>query len=321
MLLSTLAWGGPETAKMQTIVISGATGFLGSHLAHRFVEQGNRVIALVRNRTSLRRLSDIADRVQFCNVEMLDLETQFQDLKRIDVVINAAADYGRQGSPLSKLVETNILWGLRLAEAAGKVGTTCFLNAGSALSPEVSPYALSKRQFSQWGKRLAEQQKLHFVDVLLEHIYGEDDDTTKFVAYVIVNCLRNIECLPLTAGTQKRDFVYIEDVASAFVRLVELATDSGATASGWDYCEYAVGSGQAVTIRELAQLIQEKTETHTILDFGALSYRDQEVMYSQADISALRAQGWMPRYSLREGIARTVAWYKTHCKEIETCVG
>lgn len=306
---------------MQTIVISGATGFLGSHLVRRFAGDGHRVLALVRNHSSRRRLADQSDRIQFGNTDEVPLETLLHGVAPIDAVVHTATDYGRRGSTPSELVATNVLWGLQLAEAASKAQAACFINTGTALAPEVSPYALSKSQFSQWGNWLADNHKLRFIDVRLEHMYGEDDAMTKFATYVIVNCLCNVERLPLTAGEQQRDFVYIDDVVAAFVRLSETFAQRTAETAGGCFLEFDVGSGKTVRICELARLIAAMTATRTILDFGVLPYRPNEVMYSQADLRAINALGWSPQYSLDEGLARTVAWSKAHWKEIETCVG
>jgi len=306
---------------MLTVVLSGATGFLGSHLARRLVTDGHRVVALVRSTSSRRRLLMVADRISFVDIDVVDVENVLRQLRPIDAVVHTATDYGRQKISIGGLVETNVLWGVRLAEAAVKASATCFINAGTTLKPEVSPYALSKRQFSEWGKWLAGQHNLRFVDVALEHMYGEDDDLTKFVTFVIISCLRQVERLPMTAGAQMRDFIYVDDVVAAFMRLLELFTGVTGAQSGEGYVAFPLGSGAAVTIRDLVQIIQNATHSEAKFDFGALQYRRHEVMFSQADISALRALGWHPRYSLPEGIERTAAWYKAHLEEIETCVG
>lgn len=306
---------------MSTIVISGATGFLGSHLARRFVHNGDRIIALVRSQSSLHRLSDLMDGMHYCNIDEEDLRAGLKAFKPIDAVIHTATDYGRPRRDHSSLVATNVFWALRLLEAANDAGARCFINAGSSLPPEVSSYALSKSQFSQWGERLATVLGLPFVDVVLEHMYGENDDIAKFVTFVIVNCLRNVEHLPLTAGDQERDFIYIEDVVSGFVQLTYEFTCKPTTISSDGYYRYPMGSGKSVSIRQLAQMIHQETGSQTVLDFGALPYRPHEIMRAQAEISALNRLGWSPRFDLQEGIARTIDWYKNHWREYKACAG
>lgn len=306
---------------MATIVVSGASGFLGSHLTRYFAREGHCVIALVRAQSTLHRLADVLDVVRLQYVDAGNIEDALSAQSPIDAVIHAATDYGRRGGSLARLVETNIAWSLRLAEAAVKVQATCFLNAGTALPPTVSPYALSKHQFSQWLKWLADGSETCFVDVALETMYGEDDDPAQFVPSVIISCLRNAERLPLTTGEQQRDFIYIQDVVSAFARLVEVHAGQLTKQHANRYMKYSVGSGVAVPVRQVAHLIHALTSSRTVLDFGARPHRAHEVMFSQADLSAMRKLNWSPQYDLQEGLSHTIAWWRMHGEERLRCAG
>ncbi len=167
----------------------------------------------------------------------------------------------------------------------------------------LNSYALSKKQFSEWLKQLAGKMKV--VNIQLEHMYGPKDDNKKFIPYVIEQCINNVPGLKLTLGEQKRDFIFIQDVVSAYLCLLnkyKCLQD--------DYNEIEVGSGNSVTIRELVKTITKITSSRTRLLFGALPYRGNEIMESIADISMMKNLGWSPLVSLAEGIKKTILSYQ-----------
>jgi nucleoside-diphosphate-sugar epimerase len=177
-----------------------------------------------------------------------------------------------------------------------------FINTGTVLDADVSFYALTKQQFSHCGRFLAAQCpcQLRFINVLLQHMYGSGDSQTKFTTRVLRACYRNEFSLELTSGEQKRDFIYIDDVVSAYSTLIE----QRAKFSNIEDIE--VGSGTASTIREFVDIVHNATASRTLLRFGALPYRRNEPMFLQADISKIKALGWHPEFDLELGVRRTL---------------
>jgi CDP-paratose synthetase len=288
------------------ILVTGGTGFLGSHLVCAMVQHGYAVSVLKRKASDMRRLATVSNRITTYDVEDRPLSRPFEDQSGFDAVIHAATCYGRKGETASKVFHTNTEFPLQLLEASVLMGTKLFLNTDTALPHTLNAYALSKKQFSDWGRHYAKEPGILFLNVVLEHMYGPGDDRSKFTTHVIRSCYQNVPELQLTAGEQQRDFIYISDVIAAFLLLLE-KFDVGQNG----FQQFTVGSGQPVSIRKFVNLSHSLTNSTTRLLFGALPYRPNEIMQSSADINAMRALGWIPKVSLQEGISRILEEEKT----------
>jgi nucleoside-diphosphate-sugar epimerase len=283
-----------------SILVTGATGFLGSHIVQRLVDNGEQVIVLVRHTSSLERLARFRERITVCVLDEAALDHVFES-RQVDTIIHCATNYGRRQSDLLEIIESNLMLPLKLLQLACRYGVRCFVNADTILDKQVSQYALTKSQFREWLQSY--QSSLVCVNVALEHFYGAGDDPGKFVSYVVRQLLNGVARIELTAGEQKRDFIHIDDVVSAFQAIL-----AGTAADRPGYHAYQVGTGKTVTIRSCVEMIQQITgATGTYLDFGALPYRDHEVMESVVDTDTLHALGWVPKISLQEGLERMIA--------------
>lgn len=285
------------------LLITGASGFLGSALALHFLEVGHRVGLLLRPTSQLARLRgrEGAFALGRCNSDQ-EIEEFISSIEP-DAVIHTACAYGRQGENLVTINDANLRLGLMLLQSVLNLKKpVTFINTGTVLEANVSPYALTKHQFAQWGRFLASQSahQLRFVNVLLQHMYGPGDDPSKFTTHVLGTCCRNEPTLKLTAGEQMRDFIYIDDVVSAYSTLLERRNDLINTV------DIDVGSGEAPSIREFVQTVHKLTASKTELQFGALPYRLNEPMRLQADISQMNALGWQPKFNLEHGLRITL---------------
>ena len=283
------------------ILITGVTGFLGGHLTKALLAVGYEVVALKRKSSSLRRVESIVSDIVFFDIEKLDFDDLFRDCGKIDAIIHTATCYGRNNESVSEIFAANTEFPLRLLDAGNRAGVEVFLNTDTVLDKYLNLYALSKNQLLQWGKFFSMHEKIRFGNIRLEHFYGPDDDDTKFSTYVIKSCLDNIPELKLTPGEQKRDFIYIDDVVSAYLLLLE-KMDSFSN----PFVEFDIGNGHALSIREFVETVHRLTASKTHLAFGALPYREGEVMHSEADISDLVALGWHCHYDIETGLKQVI---------------
>jgi CDP-paratose synthetase len=283
------------------ILLTGATGYLGSQLLKALIENPtNRIAILVRKKSQLGRIADLLGQVECVQLEACDFQ-HVLEAAQIDTIIHCATNYGRRSVPRPDIVEANLLVPLKLLDAALRSGQpTVFINTDTMLDKSISTYSLSKSQFRDW--LLAYSDERACVNVALEHFFGPGDDPSKFVSFIVQALLRGDSCIPLTGGEQQRDFVYIDDVVSAFLFIVHFAR--GLTKG---FVEFEVGRGESVQVREFVQLAKALCKNQvTDLQFGALAYRPNEVMRVTANTEKLRALGWGPSFSIEQGLRRMI---------------
>lgn len=290
-----------NSGKQRVAFVTGITGYLGSHLAEALLAGGWQVIGLKRRSSSLLRLESILHGLVLHDLEETDMSALFNQHGKIDAVIHTATCYGRNGESISQMLEANLAFPLRLMDAAVAAGVGLFINSDTVLDKFLNPYALSKGQFAEWGKYFAQQKKIQFLNLKLEHFYGPKDDLSKFTTHVINSCLNNVPELNLTLGEQQRDFMYIDDVVAAYILL--LAKRESLEES---FTEFEVGSGVAISIRQFVETVHRLTASTTSLNFGAIPYRTGEAMFSQAHTNELKALGWDCQHSLESGLKQVI---------------
>ena len=289
-----------------TILLTGATGFLGSHILKNLLDNNFNVIILKRSFSNTWRIDDILDKTIAYNIDKIDIEKTFKENK-IDIVIHTATKYGRKNESFLEILDSNLFFPLKLLDLSLRYNVKTFLNTDTtAYNHFINYYSLTKMQFVEWLKLL--DNKIRIFNLKLEYIYGEADDTSKFLPMLIINLLKGVNTIDLTPGNQERDFIYVEDVVNAYIDII-LEKDNFSNG----FYEYSIGSGESIKIKDLVLLIKKMTNNEvTQLNFGALQYRSNEIMYSKANIKKIRDEvGWTPKFSLEEGLKRTVLWYKS----------
>jgi nucleoside-diphosphate-sugar epimerase len=284
---------------VKAVFITGVTGFLGSHLARRLVREGWEVHGLKRVSSDLARLSGLEGRITLDDVDRLPARELFAT-RVPEAVVHLATCYGRGRETPSQVAAVNTAFPLTLLEEALARGVRTFLTMDTCYTLDyghLQAYTLSKRQFAEWGQLLCPADR-RFVNLRLFHPYGPRDDAAKFVPGMIKSCLTSQGVdIELTPGEQRKDFLYVDDFLSAVEALLRHADR---LPGGGQTVE--CGSGQATSIREFVETVHRLTRSRAVLRFGALPYRPNEIMFSQADTAALRDLGWRPAFSLEQGL-------------------
>ena len=283
----------------KNILLTGATGFLGSNLLKALLQNEYNVIILKRSFSNIFRIESLIKKVVYYDVDKIDLHKIFQENK-IDIIIHCATSYGRKKiEPLSTL-DANLVFPLNLLELGTKYGVKAFLNTDTILDKRINYYSLSKNQFKDWLKMYS--NKLVCINIVLEHFYGPNDDNSKFVTFIINSLLMEPIKIDLTEGDQIRDFIYIDDVVNVFIVILKNIEEFKQNLYNLE-----VGTNKPISIKSFVKTVKKIIGNHkTLLNFGALPYRRNEIMSFKTNTEAIRDLGWVPKISLEEGLKKTM---------------
>jgi len=290
---------------MKKILVTGATGFLGSKIVKKLVDEGYNVVALVRKKSKLKRIQDITGNFELFYVDekLSNLNELFGSYK-IHTIIHTATEYGRN-SLTSVVLMSNLIFPIRLIENGLDYGLKFFLNSDTFFgkseyqdSNYMNQYTTSKKYFLNY--LLSKREELKVVNLRLEHIFGEFDSDSKFVTDVMHKLLKSENEILLTDGMQTRDFVYVEDVVDAYFKVL-INIDSLA-----NFSEFEVGRGESVSVRQFVELMAKLSKSKSKLVFGAILNRKDEIQNSIANIASLNNIGWQSNYDLETAIKKII---------------
>jgi len=299
---------------MSRILLTGATGYFGSHLVHALLEHGHEIAILKRTASNLKRIEDVLDSLSMFDLNKDSLDEIFSQFHNIDVVMHVATCYGRNDEAPFEVFKANTFFPMELLDVALQHNVSVFINTDSYFSTgkvryEYLPsYSLSKKQFAEWGRLCSYDGSIQFINIRLEHLYGPEDSSSKFTSWIVQQCLNNVDVIPLTKGEQIRDFIYVDDAADAYVWLLDSLDHFNKGSS-----DISLGSGVAVSIKSFVKKVYELSSSTSELRFGDLEYRENEIMYSCADSKKLREVGWEPMTSMEDGIKNII---KERCRDL-----
>ena len=303
------------------ILVTGAAGFLGSHLVDRLVKEGNDVLAVDNYFTGAR--SNLAHHLGNPQVELLRHDVTFPLFVEVDAIYNLASPASPihyQRDPVQTM-KTNVLGAVNMLGLAKRLKVPIFQASTSEVygDPEVHP-----QPESYWGrvnpigpracydesKRAAETlffdyHRQHGLDIRVARIfntYGPRMATGdgRVVSNFIVQALKGEDITVYGDGSQTRSFCFVSDLIDGFVKMMEVGTVGPVN----------LGNPGKFSMLELASLVIELTSSKSKIRFEALPEDDPK--QRQPDISlAMSKLNWRPAVELRDGLETTIDYFKT----------
>jgi nucleoside-diphosphate-sugar epimerase len=290
-----------EDAKRRALV-TGGTGFIGSHLVRLLVEEGWEVHAVVRPASDCSSLPAAVVR----HVDDGSHSTLEQAVRQAvpSTCFHLAGQFlgTHQPEDVSSLVAANVGFGARLSEALSTRPGTLLINAGTywqhVNSEPYHPaalYAAMKQALEDILRYYADAELVRVVTLNLYDTYGPADTRAKLLN-LLLDAASTGEPLDTTGGDQLIDLLHVHDVARAFVTAANQFEDSPAPL----FESYAVTSGTPISVRDLAAKVAAITGRTIDARWGARPYRRYE-MFEPWEVGP-RMPGWRPKMSLEAGI-------------------
>ena len=292
------------------IAITGATGFIGSHLVQKLVSQDCSPTLLARNPIvqSLRCVAmDLA--------EPRSIWRAVQEAKP-DTLFHLAGVLGRGDGRAASLAcaELNIRATLQVLDAAMEAGARRIVIIGSAeeygeqdgpmheelsLQP-VSPYGIAKAATTRFAQALHKRGQCPVVVVRPFSVYGPGQPPSMFIAQAVEAVVKNIP-FRMSHGEQRRDLLYVDDLVRGLIAAASEPDIEGQVIN--------LGSGQPVRLRDVAKCIWRLADSSAPLLIGARKATMEQLHDTWADISrANKMLGWQPQVDLDSGLRETILW-------------
>ncbi|OPX64342.1 MULTISPECIES: NAD(P)-dependent oxidoreductase [unclassified Methanoregula] len=305
----------------KTVLVTGATGFVGSNLLRCLQGSGADLHIIARTSSNLWRISDIIAGVGRHTPDLSDADSVKKTVRDIspDIIFHLAT-YG--GSPrednFRQIMESNFFGTVNLVDACKDAGFDLFVNTGTSseygiksapmketdcLKP-VNNYGISKAACTHYCQAVALNDNLPIVTLRLFSPYGDYEDGHRLVPSVILSCLQG-KNPAITSRSFVRDFIYIDDVVDLYRRLAEIRITPGEIFNAGSGVQHSVGDVVDTVIRITGKPLEAVT--------GLPKRWPNEPEVWQADMSKTSTSlNRAPKYDLENGLRKTVEWFAAH---------
>lgn len=304
-----------------SVFLTGATGFIGSHLLERLCALGADPAILLRPSADASRIADRLDGVRVYRGDLADadrLRSMLEEARpRYVFHLAAYTQVGREASHAASAMSVNLVGTMNLLAAAQGLPIEAIVNSGTceeygdgappidesaALRP-VSPYSASKAAATLWCEMMYRSARAPVVTLRPFLCYGPAQEPVRLIPQAILAALAGRD-FPMTAGEQTREFTHVSDIVEGYLLAAAVPEAVGEVIN--------LGSGEEHRVRDLVERIYAIAGSGGRPLIGAVPYRAAELWRCVSNPGkAHRLLGWRPRIDLDRGLAQTIEWYRS----------
>ncbi len=298
------------------ILVTGASGFIGTHLCNKLYINGAEIHGISRIKHS-----EGASNIRWWQGDLADIKIARRILSEIkpDIIFHLASHVAgsRDLDHVLPTFHSNLTTTVNILNVATDLMCNKIIITGSLEEPgpgdsgaiPSSPYAAAKWAGSAYARMFHALYKTPVVLARLFMVYGPGQrDLTKLIPYVTLSLLRN-QSPKLSSGKRDVDWIYVEDVVDGLIATALTPNIEGSIID--------IGSGDLISIRTVVEHLSNLIRSKGDPLFGALQDRPMEQVRTANVAETFAKTGWRPAMYLEKGLALTVNWYRNHFIESE----
>ena len=309
---------------MSKIIITGASGFIGSNLSRKLLNSKDEINVFIRKESNLWRLNDIINNLNTHFVDLSDDEKVWQKIKEIkpDIVFHCVT-YGVNHSQndLKIMIQTNVINSIKLMESCVEYNDLeRFVNIGSSReygpkinaikeTDNVAPtttYGITKAAQTFFTNYFRDRKNLPAVTLRVFNTYGKFQESGHLISDILI-ALVTKKPLTLSASKARRDFVYIDDIVDALIKAGKQPEIEGMV--------FNIGIGKEFSVQDIINLVPKINE----LEINWIDKKESDPARTEgrgfADIEkSKRMLDWSPKHSLQDGLSQTYNWFKENIR-------
>ena len=313
--------------EFKEILVTGGSGFIGSHLVRRLVKSGHNVSVIVKYKSIIDcpRLVSVWSDINIIEADLRNIDSVLnvrKSKKKYDIVFHLAA-YNHVGDSFLHIHESlisNLISTANLLEFGPKFKKFIYTASSEVygfqnkvpfketdLPFPISPYAIGKYSGELYA-RMKKHQNINKKILCLRpfNTFGPYQSERAIIPEIIIKCLKG-ETIKTTEGLQTREFNYVDNIVDAFIASVDVPKIP--------YTPINIGSGEEISIRDLVKTIHKLTNSSSKLFIGAIETRPTEIWRMRSESKKAESiLKWKGKINFEEGLNLTIKWFKKFLK-------